>query len=47
MLTAVWVHQGPVCVAIIDALPSPPASGICHCAACHGTLIADPAAWFV
>jgi len=45
--TAVCVYTGPVCVTIIDWTPcSPPASGICRCAACHGGYPAESASWF-
>lgn len=33
--TVIWVHDGPVCVTVVD-LPAPHAtSGICRCAACR------------
>ncbi len=45
--TAVCVHTGPVCVAIVDWTPSAPrTSGVCRCAACHGGHHADSASWF-
>jgi hypothetical protein len=35
MTMVIWVHDGPVCVTVVD-LPAPHASsGICRCAACH------------
>ena len=44
---AVCVHTGPVCVTIIDwTPPSPPASGVCRCGACHGGHQVDSASWF-
>jgi hypothetical protein len=31
----IWVHDGPVCVTIIDAPPPHVSSGICRCPACQ------------
>jgi hypothetical protein len=39
--TVVWVHDGPVCMTIIDP-PAPSAhNGVCHCPACHGSMPDD------
>ena len=31
----IWVHDGPVCVTIVDPPAPHTSSGICRCAACH------------
>ena len=36
MQTVVWVHDGPVCVTIIDVPPPRRKSAVCHCDACEG-----------
>ena len=42
MTMAIWVHDGPVCVTVVD-LPSPHvSSGVCCCPACHASC-GDPA----
>jgi hypothetical protein len=41
----VWVHDGPVCVEVIEATPVHDA-GVCRCPACHGTDV-DLAALFL
>jgi hypothetical protein len=40
-LTVVWVYEGPVCVAVVDSPVDAPHDGVCHCAACHGAMLAD------
>jgi hypothetical protein len=37
----VWVHEGPVCVTIIDAPPSRPHRGVCTCDACAHSRLDD------
>jgi len=34
MTVAIWIHDGPVCVTVMDPPPSHAASGICRCPAC-------------
>jgi hypothetical protein len=42
----IWVHDGPVCVAVVD-LPRPHvASGVCRCEACGGAHRPDRAVSF-
>jgi hypothetical protein len=36
MPMVIWVHDGPVCVTIVDAPVPHVSSGVCRCAACHG-----------
>jgi hypothetical protein len=31
---AIWVYDGPVCVAVVDLPPPHVSSGICRCEAC-------------
>jgi hypothetical protein len=31
----IWVHDGPVCVTVVDPAPPHAPSGICRCAACR------------
>ena len=45
-ITVVWIREGPVCVEIIDPPAACTASGVCHCAACHGTTQAELATQF-
>jgi hypothetical protein len=45
--TAVWVHDGLVCVAVIDLPPPQEPGGVCRCPACHGALQADWAKVFL
>jgi len=42
----VWVHDGPVCVAIVDLPTAHVPSGLCRCAACGGAHDPDRAARF-
>jgi hypothetical protein len=35
LTTVIWVHDGPVCVTVVDLPPPHASSGICRCAACH------------
>jgi hypothetical protein len=44
--TVIWVHDGPVCVTVVDR-PSPhAASGVCRCVACHEAYDPDRAVHF-
>jgi hypothetical protein len=36
-----WIHDGPVCVTIVDTPPVPPRHGICQCEACAHARFAD------
>jgi hypothetical protein len=39
---AVWVHDGLVCVTVVDVPVHESRSGVCRCAACHAD---EPADW--
>jgi hypothetical protein len=39
--TVIWVHDGPVCVDVLDVTPAPPPGLHCTCAACAATRHAD------
>ena len=43
--TVIWVHDGPVCVTVVDLPPPHVSSGVCCCPACHAAS-ADPAALY-
>jgi len=45
--TVIWVHDGPVCVDVVDVLPHPVAPANCQCQACVAARHADWAARFL
>lgn len=45
--TVIWVHDGPVCVDIVDITPAPPPNPHCTCTACAAARHADWAERFL
>jgi len=39
--TVIWVHDGPVCVDVVDMTPAPPPDLHCTCVACAATRHAE------
>jgi len=44
---AVWVHDGPICVTVIDEPYRELRDGVCRCAGCHAALLADRTVEFI
>ena len=44
--TVIWVHDGPVCVTVVDLPPPHAIGGVCRCAACGGVHEPDRAVRF-
>jgi hypothetical protein len=44
--TVIWIHDGPVCVTVVDQPPPHLTNGVCRCAACGGAHEPDRAVRF-